>query len=342
VEEIERVQTKVKWPLRKVCSELGVSYSSFMRWKERRDKREPLLNKPGPDKVEPLDIVNLFDEILALSHGNKRTGGTGALYEKYRAKISRRELLVLVEATRREIRREKNMMMRRIDWKNPGIVWSLDDTEHKEADAKKKLHMTEDLGSKYKFQPLTGDKLATGEEVASHLDWLFEKDGAPLVLKRDNHANLNNAAVDEVLSRHMVIPLNSPAYYPPYNGAMERSQGEMKRQLESTGKNVLAHIQTESELAAHDLNHKSRRSLKGDTACERFSGRKMLLNKYDKRKRKEVFGYILAMAVGIVRKLGLKTTRELDHAWRLSVETWLRQNGHITVSVNGKVLPYLP
>ena len=282
------MQTKVKWPLRKVCKELGVPYSSFMRWKERRDNSEPLLNKPGPDKVEPLDIVNLFAEILALSHGNKRTGGTGALYEKYRARISRRELLVLVEATRREIRREERMTMRRIDWKSPGIVWSLDDTEHKEADAKKKLHMSEDLGSKYKFTPLTGDALATGEEVAAHMEWLFEKYGAPVVLKRDNHANLNNAAVNEVLSRHMVIPLNSPTYYPPYNGAMERSQDEMKRQLESTGKSVHAHIQRESELAAHDLNHKSRRSLKGDTACERFSARKKLLNKYDKRKRREV------------------------------------------------------
>jgi hypothetical protein len=51
---------------------------------------------------------------------------------------------------------------------------------------------------------------------------------------------------------------------------------------------------------------------------------------------------ILALAAGSVMKLGLQTDREIEGAWRLSVETWLRLNKHITVSKNGKVLPYSP
>ena len=29
-----------------------------------------------------------------------------------------------------------------------------------------------------------------------------------------------------------VIPLNNPAYYPQFNGGMERAQGEVKRELD--------------------------------------------------------------------------------------------------------------
>ncbi len=335
------MQKKVKWPCRRVCDELGLSYSTFMRWKERHDSGKEILEKPGPGKVEPLDIKGLYQEILDLSHGKKRSGGTGALYEKYRSGISRRELLVLVKATRREIWREKEMTMRRIEWKTPGLVWSMDDTTCIRG-ARKEIHVVSDLGSKYKFPPLTGDELACGEDTAIHMEWLIEKHGAPLFLKRDNHSNLNNRLVDDVLSRHMIIPLNSPAHYPPYNGAMERGQGEIKRELDGIGGDVCSGIQMACELAMHRLNHKARRSLGQSTSCERFSNRKALNRTYDKRKREEVFEEILAMTVRVVVHMGLKTTREIEHAWRLSVETWLQRHGHITVSRNGKVLPYFP
>jgi hypothetical protein len=74
----------------------------------------------------------------------------------------------------------------------------------------------------YEWQGRPDDARAT---TASYSDWLLEQlflhDGPPLVLKRDNGSNLNHQAVDEVLARYLVIPLNSPPHYPPYNGAME-------------------------------------------------------------------------------------------------------------------------
>ena len=48
------------------------------------------------------------------------------------------------------------------------------------------------------------------------------------MLKRDNGSNLNHQAVDEVLSRYLVIPLNSPPHDPPYNGGMECAVRELK------------------------------------------------------------------------------------------------------------------
>jgi hypothetical protein len=49
-----------------------------------------------------------------------------------------------------------------------------------------------------------------GETVGVRLEQLFLQHGPPLVLKRDNGSNLNQQAVDEVLARYLVLPLNSP------------------------------------------------------------------------------------------------------------------------------------
>ena len=334
------MQKKVKWPCRKVCKELGLTYSSFMRWKERRDQGQALLRRPGPDKVEPFDLGKLYDDILALSHGEKRTSGTGELYEEYREKISRRTLQELVSSVRREMRNDRDMSMRRITWETPRLVWSMDDTECKVKGRKMWIHTVQDLASRYKFLPLTGEKLMSGKEVAEHLECLFERFGPPLFLKRDNHSNLNNQWVDDVLNRYLVIPLNSPAHYPPYNGAVERAQGEIKRQLAGTVERT-TDVQIASELAVYELNLKERRSLQRRCSCESFLSKKRLIRGYHRRRREEVYEEILAMAVGSIMKSGLRTTSAAGAAWRLSVETWLRKNGHITVSRNRKVLPYL-
>lgn len=340
VEEILRVTNTVKWSYRKVCGKLGVTYSSFMRWKERMDKGQALLKKPGPDKVEPFDVRCLHDDILRLGHGKKRTAGTGALYEEYRKKISRRIFQELVSSIRRELRLEKQIMMRRISWNSPGLVWSMDDTECEANGEKSFIHAVQDIGSQYKFLPITAKNLSPGKEVAAHLEYLFEMYGPPLFLKRDNHSNLNNQWVDDVLNRYMVMPLNSPPYYPPYNGAIERAQGEIKQHM-ANNMGRTNNIQIAAELTAYELNLKERRSLKRRCSCEVFLSTKRLVKKYDRRIRKEIYTKILAMAAGSVEQTGLTTGKAADAAWRFAVETWLRKNGHITVSRNRKVLPDL-
>jgi hypothetical protein len=322
---------------------MGLNYASFMRWQDRMERKERVLKEPGPQKVEPLDLGRLFDDIRALSHGHKRTDGTGQLYEENQKMISRRALQRLVADVRREIARDERMMKRQVEWLQPGVVWSMDDTEYKMAGIKYYVHMVQDLASRYKFMPLTGGRLATGEQCAAHLEMLFLTYGAPLLLKRDNHGNLNSKEVNDVLARHMVIPLNSPTYYPPYNGGIERCQFEMQRQLDDIAPGLAPCdrlMEVASELAAHRLNHKCRRSLNDATACGRFDGRKRLLKKYDRRTRKEVFEEIKSMSVQLASKSGLETTSEIASAWRLAVETWLQQHGIITVHKPRKVLPH--
>jgi hypothetical protein len=94
------------------------------------------------------------------------------------------------------------------------------------------------------------------------------------VLKRDNGSNLNQQAVDEVLARYWVLPLNSPPHYPPYNGGTECAVRELKAPLVEK---ILAHGQTPesqvqawAEVLAHDLNHHPRGCLDGRIACRVF------------------------------------------------------------------------
>ena len=49
-----------------------------------------------------------------------------------------------------------------------------------------------------------------GDLIALYLDRLFLKEGPPMFLKRDCGSPLNCAALDQVLERHWVLPLNSP------------------------------------------------------------------------------------------------------------------------------------
>lgn len=337
VEEIERVQQKIQWPLRKISRELGLNYSTFMRWKTRRDRGEALLKKPGPGKVKPFDLRKLVEDLRALSQGQRRTSGAGALYEEYKKKVSRRMYQELVRSIRREARRGK----RRITWDSPRLIWSMDDTEYEQDGRKRYIHTVQDLGSQYKFLPVTGNRLCAGEDVAAHLEWLFKTYGPPLILKRDNHSNLNNHWVDDVLNRWHVIPLNSPPHYPPYNGSVEKAQDEIKRRVAITADRT-HDFQIAAELAVYELNLKERRSLKQRCSCELFFSRKQLIRQYHSRRRKEVMEEILALVVRSIMNLGLHTDREIEGAWRLAVETWLRVNNHITVSKNGKVLPYFP
>ena len=49
-----------------------------------------------------------------------------------------------------------------------------------------------------------------GDLIARYLEQMFRKEGPPMFLKRDLGSPLNCQAVDEVLERHRVLPLNSP------------------------------------------------------------------------------------------------------------------------------------
>jgi len=319
-----------------LSAHLGVSYSSLMRWKQRLRSGKPPVEPPGPRKVSDFDLDRLKNEIRNLKHGRKRTAETCRLYERNRMNISRRELNMMIA----EARKRYNQDFYQIIWHHPGVVWAIDGSEVPLEDIRRKLHLcnVQDLCSKYKYPPLMSSGHPCGEGISGHLSKLFSEFGAPLFLKKDNGSNLNHISVDHTLQEYMVISLNSPPTYAPYNGSIEHANGEFKIYLKnwSHKAETMNEFKLLAEIAAHDLNHKARRILQGRNSCTVNFGHRVV--RFDRRKRKEVFECIKNLFIEILAKLGDKG-RE-DVAWRIAVRRWLQMNGFLTIFKNGKVLPH--
>lgn len=343
VTTLARLNQQVRWPYQRLCGSIGLPYANFRRWKHRLSCGQPAFSKPGPKRVAPLDLDELRGDVCRLDHGWHRSRGFGPLCRQYQSQVSRRDLAVLAATVRREIFYQQQAELRHLTWHVPGSVWSLDDAELARFDDQQlHLHQVQDLASRYKFTPLVGEQVL-GATVALHLEQLFERYGPPLVLKRDNGPNLNHQAVDEVLRRHLVVPLNSPPQYPPYNGGMEHAVREMKTPLVEKildhGSIAESPVELWAEVLAHDLNHRFRPCLHGQVACQVFHSAKSAMKVYTRRKRREVFNWINELTSLLTRVWAVRTRRQAETARRLAVETWLQRNGLITVSQNPKVLP---
>ncbi len=326
-----------------ICRAMRVPLSTLGRWRRRKKESHHLVNRPGPKKVEPFDPSALDREVRLLDHGQKRSGGATQLYGRYQDSISRRELSRMVWQVRQEVAADHRHHLRRIDWLMPGVVWAMDVTEFDlEGVDTIHLHNTQDLGSRYKFPPLSGE-CPVGEEIAGYLSEKFGRFGPPLFLKRDNGGNLNHGAVNEVLSEFFVLPLNSPTYYAPYNGAIEESQRELKACLREKLIPDLPHLEDPSagvyaEVAAYDLNHRLRPCLNGKTSCQVFfslAGKPV----FSKLERREIYDIVLERVERILASIKQFGKSAREAAWRIAVEFWLQSRGFIKVHIPKKVLP---
>ncbi len=333
---IEQIREKTRMPYRAVCDAVELPYPSFKRWHKRRKADTPLVRQPGPPKVLPPDFDLLKQDIAALSHGQNRTHGTGTLYSRYASGVSRRDLTRMVELARHDQNTHHRQNLRRIRWNVPNVAWSMDPCEYKQPyEGKVYLNHMQDLASRYKFNPMTGD-IPCGEEISGYLAATFNRFGAPLFIKRDNGANLNHDAVDAVLKEYFVIPVNSPPHYPPYNGAIEEAQTELKNGLTMKLSHKPGcprdHLEAYAASVEHDLNHQPRPCLNGRNSCQvYFAGRRT----FSKRERRDAYDWIANVKDDIVGSDGVQP----QAAWRIAVEAWLKTKGYITVSINGKVLP---
>ncbi len=320
---------------------VGVSRTTAMRWDARRLSGDPLVLEPGPKKIERLDLGSLDAALDQLVHGPHRSRGTGPLLVSFRDQISRRDLMEMVEAARDEAFDERRAAMCDVEWLTPRLVWCMDVTEADSGNGKIYVLVVQDMASKYKFEPLVLERDPHGDKVAEHLEKLFAKHGAPLFIKRDNGGNLNSGNVNDVLERHMVIPFNSPAYYPRFNGSIENANRELKEQDDFAEMlEVFASGAVDMDLHLYlykilgELNHKDRGVLGGKNSCLVFHGSEK--PKVTRRDRKEIFNEILDRIVEIENTEG---NLKRDAVIRSAIRSWLVENGHITVSENIEVLP---
>lgn len=325
--QLQAIKAQSQTPWRQLCQELP--YSSVMRWRRRQRLGLPLWQTPGPKKAESLDWAEFYPLLRQLSPGRARTQGTGALYERFACSISRRRLGHLVQ----ELRQDQLDTMKHIQWLWSGLVWSLDATEYGPEGCQ--IIPVQDLASRYRFQPLVTDRL-DGLLIAQHVEKLFRQHGAPLLLKRDNGSPFNNHHMDQLLARYRVLPLNNPPAYPRYNGAQEKSIRDLKVHLDQRwGQDpvVPLHRLAQIEATVHQLNHRPRRCLKGRTACAVFHDDARRL-RWTLRQRETIFRLLLQDFGQMIGSLAKEHHHRAATLWRLTVETWLRRQGLITVRQN--------
>jgi len=307
-----------------------VPYASVMRWRQRQRRGWLLWQCPGPKKSTPLNWTEFYPLLRQLQHGRVRSQGTRVLYERFAQCLSRRELGALVQ----DYRRNQLHAMKHIHWLWSGLAWSCDATEYGDG---WQIIPVQDLASRYRFQPLVSDRL-DGRQIAAHLERLFRQHGAPLFLKRDNGSPFNCQQVDEVMARFGVLPLNNPPHFPRYNGAEEKGIRDLKAALDQrqqqTGK-VPKDLALAVEVIAHELNHRSRRCLKGRTACTVFNDGAQRL-RWTKRQRQTIFRLLLQQFGAMIGNTTNGHHPKPATAWRVTVEAWLRCQGLITVRQNQK------
>lgn len=337
---VRKMKTEHAMPYAVAARELGVSYPTLMRWNARHLSGGPLVREPGPKKLERLDLEAFgSDTIATVKYGPHRCRGMGALAAKYRNSISRRKARTLAHEIWDQRLDGEKASMANVDWLIPRLVWGMDITEAAGEYGTIYINNLQDMHSKYKFEPPVLQHDPLGKEVAGQLDGTFRSFGAPLFLKRDNGGNLNSAAVNDVLERHMVIPFNSPVHYPKFNGSVENSNCEIKRnETFRLLKNLGGRTGTENRLHTYrifgELNHKPREVLGGQCSCLAFHGSQKL--NITRRDRKEIHGEILSRTFEIERQAGnLKRSTVI----RSVIENWMLENGCIRMKKGTGVSP---
>lgn len=135
-----------------------------------------------------------------------------------------------------QLRRYRRVWRRRyretgfsLDWKQAGAVWAIDFSEPQWLidGLFPQLFAVRDLASHRQLAwiPVTG---ATAEQAIAVSAELFEKHGAPLVIKCDNGSAFIAGEFQAFLAKRGVLPLYSPPRRPQYNGAVERANGVLK------------------------------------------------------------------------------------------------------------------
>ena len=322
------------WSFRRLIPAVGLSRSSVSRWIGRLRRGRPAIRQPAQQKASLENPATLEARIAGLHHGAHRSRGAPALWRRWQTYISRRDFDGRVRAYRLQWQREQRENLWRIVWRIAGAVWAMDPTEYGEV----RWNLVGDLASRLRFELLVALDLPV-RRIVAHLVVLFDRYGAPLVLKRDNGSNLVHPAVDEACDAYGVLTLTSPPYYPRYNGAIEYAQREIKAAvavLTMAGTSLSTALVTAPVL----LNTRPRPCLGGHTASEVFHQTRHTFQRgFTIQRRKEVKRWIQDQAQSIVDHMPKAGRLAHDAAWRQAIENWMLDNGLIEVLQPNRLSP---
>ena len=230
---------------------------------------------------------------------------------------------------------EKKRKPRRYEITEPMVMWSEDGAGFKAGKRKREAMILQDECARYKVHTRLAEGPATEQHVLEYLEEAFQTHGAPLILKQDNIAYQNTEAIQKLCDRHGVLLLNSPAYYPQYNGKKERSVRDIKGYVRALQRNgVGENLEQQLALAVKDLNDdRPRPVLDGHTAQEVFNHRRRRLPD-----RKQFLIRVQTKQLELEQKA--KDRKEKDAARRRAVEQVLlhynlfKWKGNVSANLN--------
>ena len=318
VETLHALREQTGWSLRRLIPVLGLARSSVMRWAGRLRRGVEAVGKPGLKKAPLADAGALQKAIEGLAHRAHRSRGTAELWRGWQAMISRRDFNDRVRAERQRLLREQRESLCRMTWRQAGAVWAMDPADY----GGLRWNLVVDLASRFRFD-LTIAAVLSADRIVEHLQGLFDRFGAPVVLKRDNGSNLVAPVVDELLEAYGVIPLTSPPHFPRYNGSVEYAQRETKRSaalLEASGASRTTALAVAPEL----LNTRPRPCLGGRSAQEVLdTALSSFRSLFTLERRKEVRNWIDTCTEAILGRMKAVGRQAHDAARRQAVEAWL-------------------
>ena len=204
-----------------VAASLGVAPRTMRDWEAKATEGNVGTRRRGrrPQRSGVLERNALLTEI-------ERAGpqiGVAPLRLRF-PHMAREEIRDILGRMRQWYLREHTRFCEELQWTQPGWVWAMDHTQPPGAveGIYRAVFSLRDLGSG--AQLAWSGQLGPGaQEVTRELQKLFERHGAPLVLKCDNGSAFISQEVQDLCTAWGVKLLWSPPRMPGYNGAVESS-----------------------------------------------------------------------------------------------------------------------
>jgi len=251
---------------------LGIATESLRRWARRREmpKSEPK-RRGRPEAVSP-EVRWRLREQYASRFGQWGPSVLACWAEREGLGRYSAGAIGRVIADLRPPREEKRKPAR-YEVAAPMVMWSEDGTSFKERDRKRELLAAHDECARYTANRRLAQGAATGGDVVAYLREAFGRHGAPLVLKHDNGAALNDEGVKQLCDEWDVVLLLSPPGYPPFNGKKERRFRDVKSFVRALARHRVGEsLEQRIDLALLDLDEERPRPvLGGRTAAEVFA-----------------------------------------------------------------------
>jgi hypothetical protein len=321
-------------PLKGYFGVLALSPRTFGSWTTPAvpDTAVPFFPPPKPVPSVPripVDLSNLRIQLRALVHRRHRTYGLPGLWPQFQGRIPRAAFRDLAADVRADVKRERRRHLQRYQFLHPDVAHSFDYTELPRAEpGAPKLYlakMMDDFARLKLKHALTHRKGAVvgGAFVDNHLS----TSPKPLVLKFD--LEFDTPEFYDLLLRHRVVPLPSPAGYPAFNAKTERSYRDVKdwlREFEGEIYWTREELETELELCFKQSDEIDPRPVLGG-----FTARAV----YDTTTRaalpRELFFSDAVKLFDSYMRLTPKAPRAHD-AWRCAAKETLKKYGLVRYS----------